>query len=53
MSRDLKLAPGKTWLRFVLAAQDATATGDTRKPQMLLGRMLQTCVACHASYRLG
>ncbi len=37
---------------FVLAAQDAEATGDTRKPQVLFGRMLQTCVACHASYRL-
>ena len=37
---------------FVLAAQNATATGDVRKPQQLLGRMLQTCVACHATYRL-
>ena len=38
--------------RFALAAQDATATGDTRKPQQLFGQMMQTCVACHASYRL-
>lgn len=37
---------------FVLAAQNATATGDMRKPQQLLGRMMQTCVACHAAYRL-
>ncbi|MDE2119677.1 MAG: hypothetical protein KGJ64_03185 [Betaproteobacteria bacterium] len=37
---------------FVLAAQDAAATGDTHKPQMVFGHMLQTCVACHAAYRL-
>ena len=38
--------------QFALAAQDATATGDTARPQRLFGRMMQTCVACHASYRL-
>ena len=37
---------------FMLAAQDATATGDRHKPQMVFGRMMQTCVACHAAYRL-
>lgn len=37
---------------FILAAQDATATGDLHKPQMVFGRMMQTCVACHAAYRL-
>ena len=37
---------------FALAAQDAEATGDVRKPQLLLGQMMQTCVACHAAYRL-
>lgn len=37
---------------FALAAQDVAATGDTRKPQVLLGEMTQTCVACHATYRL-
>lgn len=37
---------------FAVAAQDAAATGDTRRPMVLLGRMMQTCVACHASYRL-
>ena len=37
---------------FALAAQDATATGDSRKPQQLLGQMMQTCVDCHAAYRL-
>jgi len=37
---------------FIVAAQDATATGDLHKPQMVFGRMMQTCVACHAAYRL-
>ncbi len=37
---------------FILAAQDATATGDHHKPQTILGHMMQTCVACHAAYRL-
>ncbi len=37
---------------FILAAQDATATGDHHKPQALFGHMMQTCVACHATYRL-
>ena len=37
---------------FALAAQDAAATGDTKQPMVLLARMMQTCVACHAAYRL-
>ena len=37
---------------FIVAAQDATATGDLHKPQMVFGRMMQTCVACHAAYKL-
>ncbi len=37
---------------FILAAQDATATGDHHKPQRIFGHMMQTCVACHAAYRL-
>ncbi len=37
---------------FALAAQDAAATGDVRKAQVVLGQMMQTCVACHAAYRL-
>lgn len=37
---------------FALAAQDAQATGDTARPARLLGQMMQTCVACHAAYRL-
>jgi cytochrome c556 len=37
---------------FAVAAQDAAATGDTRQPMVLLGRLTQTCVACHAAYRL-
>ncbi len=37
---------------FAVAAQDAQATGDTRRPAQLLGELTQTCVACHAAYRL-
>lgn len=37
---------------FALAAQNAAVTGDTRKPLRLLSRLTQTCVACHAAYRL-
>ena len=37
---------------FALAAQDASVSGNTDKPLMLLSRMTQTCVACHATYRL-
>ncbi len=37
---------------FALAAQDAAVTGDARPAQAMLGRMMQTCVACHATYRL-
>ena len=37
---------------FALAAQEAGVTGDGAKPLFLLSRMTQTCVACHAAYRL-
>jgi mono/diheme cytochrome c family protein len=37
---------------FAVVAQDAAATGDVRKAQAVLGQMMQTCVACHAAYRL-
>jgi hypothetical protein len=37
---------------FVLTAQNATATGGVRKLPQLLGRMLQICVECPATYQL-
>ena len=37
---------------FALAAQDAAVTGNTHKPLLLLSRLTQTCVVCHATYRL-
>jgi hypothetical protein len=37
---------------FAVAAQDANVTGDIRKPLLLLSQITQTCVACHATYRL-
>ena len=48
----LKITLSLALLATGLAAQDATATGDHHKPQMIFGRMMQTCVACHAAYRL-
>ena len=37
---------------FAVAAQDAAATGDVRPPLRALSQVTQTCVACHAVYRL-
>lgn len=37
---------------FALSAQDASATGDVRPPLRALSRLTETCVACHAVYRL-
>ena len=38
--------------QFALAAQDASATGDFKKPLAALAKLSGTCVACHAAYRL-
>ncbi len=37
---------------FAVAAQNAAATGDVRPPLRALSQVTQTCVACHAVYRL-
>lgn len=37
---------------FAIAAQDAAATGDIQPPLRALSQVTQTCVACHAAYRL-
>ncbi len=37
---------------FAVAAQDAAATGDIQPPLRALSQVTQTCVACHAAYRL-
>jgi hypothetical protein len=38
--------------RFALAAQDASATGDIRPALRALAQVTQSCVACHAAYRV-
>lgn len=38
--------------RFALTARDAGATGDLRRAQAALAALTQTCVACHAGFRL-
>jgi hypothetical protein len=38
--------------QFALVAKDASATGDLRPALAALSKLNQTCVACHAAYRL-
>jgi hypothetical protein len=38
--------------RFAVAAQDASATGDLRPALRALAEVTQSCVACHAAYRV-
>lgn len=38
--------------RFALEAQNASVTGDLKPALAALSRVTQTCVACHAAYRL-
>lgn len=38
--------------RFAVVANDAAVEGDIRRPLAALSRLTQSCVACHASYRL-
>jgi hypothetical protein len=38
--------------RFALAAQDASASGDLRPALRALAQVTQSCVACHATYRV-
>jgi hypothetical protein len=38
--------------QFAIAAQDASATGDLKKPLQALAKVSGTCVACHAAYKL-
>ena len=38
--------------RFAVVARDTGATGDPRAAQAALAGLMQTCVACHAGFRL-
>ena len=38
--------------QFATVAKDASVTGDVKSALASLARLSQTCVACHAAYRL-
>ncbi|MFH7043584.1 hypothetical protein ABT392_14885 [Paucibacter sp. JuS9] len=38
--------------QFAVVVKDASATGDLKPALAALGRLTQTCVACHAAFRL-
>lgn len=38
--------------QFAIVAKDASVTGDLKAPLAALARLSQTCVACHAAYRI-
>lgn len=42
----------RTASQFALVAKDASVTGDLKPVLASLARLNQTCVACHAAYRL-
>lgn len=38
--------------QFAIVAKDASVSGDLKSVLASLGKLNQTCVACHAAYRL-
>ena len=42
----------KSASQFAVVAQDATVTGDLASTLKALGKVTESCVACHSSYRL-
>jgi hypothetical protein len=38
--------------QFAIVAKDASVTGDLKGSLTALARVSQTCVACHAAYRI-
>lgn len=38
--------------QFAIVAKDASVTGDVKSSLAALARVSQTCVACHAAYRI-
>ncbi len=38
--------------RFAIVAKDASVTGDLKASLVALATVSQTCVACHAAYRI-
>lgn len=50
--QDAGTAMHRSASQFALAAKDASASGDWKPALGTLSRVTQTCVACHAGYRL-
>jgi len=50
--QDIGSAMHRNASRFAVAAQDASATGDLRPALRALAQVTQSCVACHAAYRV-
>lgn len=50
--QDAGTAMHHTASQFALVAKDASATGDLKPVLAALSKLNQTCVACHAGYRL-
>jgi len=50
--QDAGTAMHRSASRFALAAQEASVDHDLRRPLALLNEVTQSCVACHAAYRL-
>lgn len=50
--QDAGTAMHRSASRFATIAKDASVTGDLRPALAALAQLSQTCVACHAGYRL-
>ena len=50
--QDAGTAMHRSASQFAIAAKDASVTGDLKAPLAALARVSQTCVACHAAYRI-
>ena len=50
--QDAGTAMHRSASRFAIAAKDASVTGDLKAPLAALSAVSQTCVACHAAYRI-
>lgn len=50
--RELGYAMHQSASQFAVAAQDASVSGDLRPALAALAKVTQSCVACHAAYKL-
>jgi hypothetical protein len=50
--QDAGTAMHRSASQFARVATDASVTGDLKEPLKALSTVSQTCVACHAGYRL-